>query len=432
MTAALIGLVIVLAAMFVGVPIGVAMALVGLIGFSLYTGFAPALSMASQTFHSTGMDYALSILPLFILMGNLVNHSGLSQALYRASYTFIGHRRGGLAMATIFASGGLSAVSGSSLATAATMAKVAVPSMRAYGYADKLASASVAAGGTLGILLPPSIVMVLYGILTETDIGALFIAGIIPGLLGIAGYIVAIVYMTAREPGLGPPAERFTWAERLASLKSVVLIVILFTVVIGGIYTGAFTSTEAAGIGAAGAFLIALGSRRLTFKSLMGLLGETARTTAMIFIIIIGALMFASFINITGFPSELQSFITGLGLPPWGVLLAILLVYLVLGCVMESMSMILLTVPLFFPLMSGLGYHPVWFGIVVVVATEISFITPPVGMNLFVVRSVVPDLKASVIMRGIMPFVAVDTVRLFLIAAVPAISLWLPSMMSRF
>ena len=431
MIEALIGFAVLLALIFLRLPIGFAMALVGFFGFSLHVGVGPSLSMVGQITYNTGLTYTFSALPLFILMGNFVNRAGFSDELYAASNAFLGHRRGGLAMATIVACGGLSAVSGSSLATAATMAKVAMPPMRRYGYADSLATGSIAAAGTLGILIPPSIILVIYGLITESDIGALFIAGIVPGLIGIIGYTTAIQVVTRIWPQLGPPAERTDWPQRFQALKHVWGIAALFAIVMGGIYGGVFTPTEAAGIGASGAFLFALLRGKLSWRLLLEVLWESATTTTMIFMVLIGALIFANFVNLAGLPSSLGDWVGNLDASPFVVVAFIMLIYIVLGCVLDSPSMILLTVPTFFPLVIGLGYDPIWFGIIVVVVTEISLITPPIGLNIFVLRATIPEIPTSTMFRGVTPFWCADIVRLALLVAIPGISLFLPSIMLR-
>lgn len=423
------GLVILVVVMFAGVPIAVAMAAVGGLGLTMILGFAPAMAMVGQTTFDTGLSYPLSVVPLFVLMGNLVTRAGLSDELYAACHAWLGHRRGGLAMATAVACGGFSAVCGSSLATAATMGKVALPQMRRYKYDDGLASGVIAAGGTLGILIPPSVILVLYGVTAQQDIAKLFIAGIIPGILGILGYMAAVWLVCWRRPEAGPPAERLPYRERFRALAGVAGISALFALVIGGIYAGVFTATEAAGIGASGAFLIALARRRLTLANLLETLSDTAATTTMMFMVLIGALIFSNFVNIAGLPAALSGMAAASDLPPWGILLAVLGVYLCLGMVLESLSMVLLTVPIFAPMMASLGYDLVWFGIVVVVVTEISLITPPVGLNVFVLKTVMPDVPLGRIFRGIVPFILADIVRLALIVAVPSLVLLLPGLM---
>ncbi|NMT64601.1 TRAP transporter large permease [Marinobacter orientalis] len=421
------------------VPIAFAMGLVGFFGFAMLMGldftnfmefrWRGVLSMASNRVIDTVQSYSLSVIPLFVLMGNLVTRSGLARELYHVSNAFLGHRKGGLSMATVVACGGFSAICGSSLATSATMAKVAMPPMRKYGYSDALATASIAAGGTLGILIPPSIILVIYGLLTESSIRELFAAGFIPGLLGVLLYLAAVWYVVKRNPDAGPAGDKTPWAERLEALKSVWGVLALFTVVMGGIYMGVFTPTEAAGVGAGGAFLITLARRSLTWSTLFETLSDTARTSAMLFAVLIGALIFSDFINRAGLPDMLLSLVTSLDVSPIMVILAILGVYLVLGMVFESLSMMLLTVPVFYPLVESLGFDLVWFGIVVVVVTEISLITPPVGMNVFVLSAVLRDVKTGTIFRGVTPFWCADIVRLALIVFIAQISLFLPDLL---
>lgn len=425
----------------VRMPIAFAMGLVGFFGFATLQGlgfdnlfefrWTGVLSMASYRVIDTVQEYGLSVIPLFILMGNLVTRSGLSHELYHVSNAFLGHRKGGLSMATVVACGGFSAICGSSLATSATMAKVAMPPMRKYGYSDALATASIAAGGTLGILIPPSVILVIYGLLTETSIRELFAAGFIPGLLGVLLYLGAVRYVVWRSPEAGPAGEPMSWPERLAALKGVWGVLLLFTIVMGGIYLGVFTPTEAAGIGAGGALLIALARRRLTLAALFETLSDTARTSAMLFAVVIGALIFSDFINRAGLPDMLLDFVNGMQVAPIVVILAILGIYIMLGMVFESLSMLLLTVPVFYPLVSSLGFDLVWFGIVVVVVTEISLITPPVGMNVFVLSAVLRDVNTGTIFRGVTPFWCADIVRLALIVFVAQISLFLPALLYR-
>lgn len=432
MLESLIGFAILLALVFLRMPIAIAMGLVGLVGFGVISGFKPAVSMAGRLVIDTGMDYGLSVVPLFILMGNMVSRSGLARELYSASNAFLGHFRGGLSMATIVACGGFSAICGSSLATAATMAKVAMPPMRHYRYADSLATASIAAGGTLGILIPPSVILVIYGLITESSIGKLFAAGLIPGIIGIVFYLGAVRYAVWRSPEAGPAGERLTWRKRIVALNGVWGTLLLFVIVMGGIYGGVFTPTEAAGIGAGGATLIALFRGSLNLSIAFEVLTDTARTTASLFFILFGALIFSNFVNRAGLPDALIPFVTSFDVSAWGVMLLILLIYIVLGCVFESLSMLLLTVPVFFPLIQSLdfGMSPeevlIWFGIVVVVVTEISLITPPVGLNIFVLNGVLPDVKTSTIFKGVTPFWVADIVRLLLLVFVSGLSLWMP------
>ncbi len=423
------GLVALLVLIVAGIPIGFAMGLVGTAGLILLMGPRGALSIAGNTLFDTGMSYTLSVVPLFILMGNFVTRAGLSDKLYAACHAWLGARRGGLAMATAVACGGFSAVCGSSLATAATMGKVALPSMRKYGTADSLAAGVIAAGGTLGILIPPSVILVIYGVATNQDIGRLFIAGVVPGVLGVLGYMAAVRLACWWDPALGPRGPRTTLQEKLAATAGVSGVLALFVLVIGGIYAGVFTATEAAGVGAFGAFLIALLSGRLSLAALREALGETAVTTTMMFTVLAGALIFAAFVNVAGLPAALTGFLERLEWPPFWVLVAILGVYLLLGTVLESLSMVLLTVPIFAPIVEALGFDLIWFGILVVVMTEISLITPPVGLNVFVLKTVMPDVPLGTIFRGVVPFILADIVRVALLLAIPGLALWLPSLM---
>ena len=425
MTEALVGLAALLILAFLRIPIAFVMIVVGLAGLAWVNSPVAALYNLGQTAFDAAINYELSVVPLFVLMGNFVARARLAGELYDASNAFLGHRKGGLAMATVVACGGFSAICGSSLATAATMSKVAMPSMRRYGYDDRLAAGSIAAGGTLGILIPPSVLLVIYGILTQQSIGKLFAAGILPGLLGVLFYLAAVRYVTWRRPEMGPAGERQDWPARLRALRNVWGVLLLFALVMGGIYGGIFSPTEAAGIGAAGAFFFALLRGALTWRILGEILMESVATTAMLFTVLIGALMFANFINFTDFPPALLGFAQQFSDTPWLVMLAILVIYLLLGMVFESLSMILLTVPIFFPLVVSLGYDPIWFGIVVVVVTEISLITPPVGLNVFVLKGVLPDVRTSTIFRGVTPFWIADLFRLAAILLVPGLSLWI-------
>ncbi len=430
MTEALIAFAAMLALALGRLPIAFAMGIVGFAGFALKTSVPAALAMLGALTYETGLSYSLSVIPLFVLMGNLVARAGLAQELYDASYAFLGHRRGGLAMATIVSCGGFSSICGSSVATAATMAKVAVPSMRRFGYADSLAAGSVAAGGTLGILIPPSVTMVIYGILTQQNIGKLFIAGLLPGVVAIACYLGAVWTTVWWRPDTGPRGTRMRWGERLRTLRGVWAVAGLFVMILGGLYGGVFTPTEAGGIGAGGAFAIAIARKGWDWPLLREVLAESAVTTSMIFIIMIGALVFANLINLTSMPTQALEFANRFADTPILVIVAICAIYVVLGCVLESLSMILLTVPLFYPVVQHLGFDLIWFGIIVVVVTEIGLITPPVGLNVFVLRTVLPDIPTGTVFRGVMPFVTADVVRLAILIAFPAISLYLTRFVS--
>ncbi|MBO9419927.1 TRAP transporter large permease [Labrenzia sp. R4_2] len=432
MLEALIGFGALFGLVLLRVPIAVAMIIVGTAGFAMLRNWNAAFNLLGNAAFDTGLSFTLSVIPLFILMGNLLTISGVSQSLFTTAHRALHKMRGGLAMATIVACGGFSAVCGSSLATAATMSKVAMPSMRKAGYADSLATGSIAAGGTLGILIPPSVILIIYGLLTEADIGKLFVAGIIPGLLGVVFYMAAVYVTVLLKPNLAPSSQDDIPVER-KDVWGVLAVLGLFAIIMIGIYGGFFTPTEAAGIGAATAFLIALFSGGLTFEKLFQAGLNCARTTAMIFAIIIGAEVFSNFISYAGVPDALLEFVQSLDVNAYVVILVLVLIYVILGAVLESLSMILLTVPVFFPLVTSLDFGTgalsdpemvlIWFGIIVVVVTEISLISPPIGLNVFVLRSVLTDVPLRTMFAGILPFWAADILRLGLLIAVPALSL---------
>ncbi len=411
-----------------GVPVAFAMILVGSGGIAWLIGPGPALALLGQIPVSNTMSYELSVVPMFILMGAFIARSGIAEDLYVACNGFVGHRRGGLAVATILACGGFAAVCGSAIATAATFSKVAYPSMRRFGFHPGLASASICAGGTLVILIPPSVIMVIYGIMTSTDVAQLFMAGVVPGLLAIALYVATIQLIVWRDPAAGPVAERVAWGARLALLRNVGPVAALFALIMGGLYAGVFTATEAAGVGAFGAFVFSALRRRMAWRDFLDCATETARTSASLFAILIGALLFSNLMNFAGFPRALQQAVTAFGAGPYPVIVSICVLYVILGTFFEELSMILLTVPIFFPLVSSLGFDPIWFGIVIVMVVELGLISPPVGMNLFVVQSAL-QVPAGLLFRWITPFVAADVVRLALIVAFPAIALTLPRLM---
>lgn len=430
MIESLIGFAAIFVMALLRVPLAFAMGIVGIVGMGFTRGWMPALASTAQVVHETGFAYTLSVIPLFILMGNFVARAGLAHELFAAAYAFIGHFRGGLAHATVAACAGFGAICGSSIATAATMSKVAYPSMKKLGYSDSLSTGVMAAGGTLGIMIPPSTIMVIYGIITETNIGKLFAAGVIPGILTALLMMAGIVVMTSRDPEHAPAGERTSWPDRWKALRGIWGVILLVIVVLGGIYGGIFTATEGAGFGAAGAFLFALARRRLTWAILYQVLVESARTTAMLFTLLIAATIFANFVNFTTMPGDLKAWITGLGLSPIMIITAMMFIYIVLGTVMEELTMVLLTIPLFFPIVTALGFDPVWFGVLIVMIVQIGLISPPVGMNLFVLNALLPGVGLGAIFRGCWPFVAVMILVLMLLIAFPQLSLWLPSLMN--
>jgi len=411
------------------VPIAVATGLVGVCGLAAYQGWGAAFAQVGIIATETVLTYEFAVIPLFILMGAFIARSGIAEELFNACYAFVGHWRGGLALSTIVACGGFGAVSGSSLATAATMSRIAYPQMKRFGYKDQLASGSIAAGGTLGILIPPSIALVFFGIITESDIGALFMAGIIPGILGIVLYGAAVLFVVMRDPVAGPAGERQSWGQKAQALRGVWAVVLLFGLVMGGIYGGLFSPTESAGVGAAGALLIALSRGKFSLRMLRSALSDGIATTVTLMMILIGSFLFANLVNISRLPQNLVAFFEAAHVAPIMVIFLIIAVYLVLGCVLESISMMLLTVPVFYPLVVSLGYDLIWFGVLVVVVVEISLITPPVGLNVFVLNAVLRQVKLADIFRGVVPFIFADIARVLMVVFVPWLSLALPNML---
>ncbi len=426
---AVAGFVILFLLMLLRVPVGMAMGLVGVTGYALIAGVEPALKLVGQTSMRTVTDYTFGVIPMFMLMGALVSVSGVSKELFRAADACIGHLRGGLGMATVLACGGFAAICGSSVATAATFSTVAYPEMRRYGYPQSFSTGVIAAGGTLGAMLPPSTVLAVYAVITQQDIGKLFMAGILPGLLAMSMYVLTIVGIVAVAPKLLPAGPRRPWTERRAALKDVWPSLLLFVFVIGGLYGGLFTPTEAGGMGAGGAFILGVLRRKLDRRNLRSALLQATRTAAAVFTVLIGALLFGYFLTITQTPQKLTEFLTGLGVGRYGVLALIMLMYLVLGCLMDAMAMIILTVPIIFPVITHLGFDPIWFGIIIVMTVELGLIHPPVGMNVFVIKSVIPEVSFTTIFKGVIPFVLTDILRLVILIAFPAIALWLPSRM---
>ena len=408
------------------VPIGIAMGLCGLAGMAMIIGLMPTLSLFGTTVYETTVTYDLSVIPLFVLMGSVASRSGLSKELYGAFNAWFGAFRGGLALATIGACGAFAAICGSSVATAATMSQVALPEMQRYNYNKSLATGSIAAGGIIGILIPPSLVLVLYGILTETSIGDLFIAGFLPGILTIVGFMLVIALLTRIYPEMGPAGERSSALEKMRALGRTWAILLLFALVIGGIYFGVFTPTEAAGVGAMGAFGISALRRRMTFANTRDALMETVKTTAMIFTVLIGALTLNNLMVFSGIAGALSGFVSGLDMHPMAVMAIILLIYLVMGCFLDTLAMILLTVPIFFPIVVDLGFDPVWFGVIVVMVVELGLITPPICMNVFVIKGIAPDIKLTTIYAGVIPFVIAQMILIILVFLLPDIALWLP------
>lgn len=421
---------VLLALIFIRVPIGLAMAVCGLVGaYFIYGSHAPILNQLKQVTYSTFSNYNLSVILLFLLMGQFAALGGLSQALFKAAEAWVGHRKGGVAMAAIGACAGFGAICGSSLATAATMGQVALPELKRAGYSGALSTATLAAGGTLGILIPPSVVLVIYAILTEQNIAKLFLAAFIPGILAAVGYIIVISLYVRLKPGSAGSMPPMPMAERWKATFKVWPVLVIFLAVVGGIYTGIFTPTEGAAVGAFGTGVAAWAAGGLNARTLRDAIYGTAVATGMIFMIVLGAGLYNTFLALSQLPQELAQWVIGLGMSPWLVLTTVLVVYLLLGCVMDSLSMILLTIPIFFPMIMGLdfGMNPeetaIWFGILVLIVVEVGLITPPVGMNLFVINSMAKDTPIVQTYRGVTLFVISDLVRTAILAAFPAITL---------
>ena len=412
-------------------PVAVAMFVVGGFGFASLAGWSPFLNLLNTAPFGRVSSYTLSVLPLFLLMGQLATRAGLSRQLFDAARACVGHRRGGLAVSTIGGCAGFGAVCGSSIATGATMAAVALPEMRRYGYSGALATGTLAAGGTLGILFPPSIILVIYAVITEQSIGKLFLAALVPGIIATLGYWAAIIAYVRFNPAAGPAAPSMPVDERVRSLLNAWPVVAIFLAVIGGIYLGVFTPTEAAAVGAAAIALFALAVGRLHWRAFSESLLDTAKATGMIFLILIGAETFNAFLALSQIPAALADALGASGLPPMAILIGILLVYLVLGCVMDSLAMILLTVPVFFPVVTGLdlGYTDeevaIWFGVMAVIVVEIGLITPPIGLNVYAINSLARGVPLGDSFKGTLPFLLSGFVVLAIILAVPSACLWL-------
>jgi C4-dicarboxylate transporter DctM subunit len=424
----IVGIGILLILLFSRIQIGVAMGLVGFGGFAYLIGFGPALGVLKTVPYTTFSQYDLSVIPLFVLMGAFAFSSGLSEDLYKTVYKWLGHMRGGLSMATVAACAFFAAISGSSLATAATLGSVALPEMKKYKYDDALATGSIAAGGTIGILIPPSVILIIYGIITQQSIGRLFLAGFIPGILEAVFYMITISILTWINPSLGPRGPKTSFLEKIGAIKGTWEVLILFVVVIGGIYFGLFTPTEAAGVGAFGAFFSTILRKKLTWQNFKESLVDTIKTTGMIFMIITGAMFLGYFLSVARLPSELANFVSGIPVNRYVILALILFVFLLLGCVMDSMAIVLLTVPIFYPVILKLGFDPIWFGVLVVRLTEIGLITPPVGLNVYIIKGI-SNVPIGTIFRGIVPFLIADLCEVALLIAVPQLSLFLPSLM---
>lgn len=427
--AGLLGIAMLIVLLFTGMAIGPVMALIGFLGFSYLVNPEASLAVLGTSPYTASSNQAMTTIPLFMLMGLLCFYSEVSTDIYKTLRHWLGRLPGGLAMSTVGGCAGFAAVSGSSLATAVTMGTIALPEMKRYRYADSLACGAIASGGTIGILIPPSFAFIIYASLTEESIGKLFIAGVIPGLMQALFYMLAIYLMCRLKPELGPPGPSSSLRDKIVSLKGTWGILVLFSLVIGGIYAGVFTPTEAAGVGCFGAFVIGVFKRKLSMPKIWAALSEAGKNTSMLMLMLIGAEIFGYFLTRSQIPFRLAEFVVGMDVPSAVTIWAILGVYVILGCVMPIIPAIILTVPIFFPIVTGLGYDPIWFGVLVVTMAEMGQITPPVGINVFVLAGVAKDVSLSTIFKGIVPFIATDVVRITITFFVPAITLWLPSLM---
>ncbi len=425
----IIGLVVLVALMFLQIPVGFVMAIVGFTGFGLLVTWDASLNLLARDFFSIFSSYNLTVIPLFVLMGQLAYHSGISGRLFNAAHKFFGHLPGGLAIATIGACAGFSAICGSTSATAATMASVALPEMKKYNYDPSLATGVVAAGGSLGILIPPSTIFIIYGIMTEQSVGKLFMAGILPGILLSLLFVATVLIWTRMQPGLCEPAPKSTLKEKIASLSGIIETFILFILVMGGLFIGIFTPTEAAAIGAFGTLIIALIGRNLSWRGFVQSLQETTRISCMILVIVAGATVFGHFLAVTSIPTEIGNWVSELHLHRYIIMGLILFIYLAMGCLMDSLAMIMLTIPIFFPVVTVLGFDPIWFGVIIVVVTEMGVITPPVGINVYVVAGVARDIPLHVIFKGTAHLLMAQLATAFLLILFPQIALFLPGLM---
>jgi len=432
-TIGIIGIAIMVLIFFTRMPVAYVMTLIGFLGFSLMISFKGGLNLLSRNIYEVFSSYGLTTIPLFIFMGQLAFNSGISARLYDTAYKFMGSTRGGLAMATVSACTAFGAVCGSSPATAATMATVGLPEMRRYKYADELATGSVASGGGLGMIMPPSVVLIVYGVLTEESIGRLFVAGIFPAIFVTILFIICIYIRCRLAPEQGPPGESFSWKEKFRSLTGLIDTLTVFGLVMGGLFFGFFTPTEAAAVGAFGVLLVSLIRRQITWQGFVKSLYETLRTSCMVMLLIAGAVVFGKFLAITRIPFNIASWIGGFDLPPFMILAMVVFVYFIGGCFMDALAFVMLTIPIFFPVITSLGYDPIWFGIIIVMVTEMGVITPPVGINVYVVygvaQTVVGDIALESIFKGILPFLLAVIVGLIIMIIFPQIILFLPNLM---
>jgi len=428
-TTGIIGIIVLVVLLYSKMPVGFAMGFLGLIGFSYVVNFDAGLSLLARDVWDVFSSYNLTVIPLFVFMGQIAFHAGISRRLYDSAYVLLGHRRGGLAMTTVGACAAFSAICGSTNATAATMATVALPEMKRYGYDMGLATGTVAAAGSLGILIPPSVIFIVYGILTEQSIGKLFAAGILPGILLCLLFLLTIHLCVMKNPSLAPPGPKSSIRKKFRSFAGILEVLVLFALVMGGIFFGLFTPTEAAAVGAFMTLLIAIIRKQLYWKAFIQSLADTTKISCMIMVIVTGAVIFGHFMAITRIPYLLADYVSSLPLPPHAIIGVIILVYLIGGCFMDALAMIMLTIPIFFPVVQSLGFDPIWFGVVIVLITEMGVITPPVGINVYVVYGVARDVPLEKIFRGVFPMLISLLVCNLLLILFPQIALWLPGLM---
>ena len=427
-TIGIIGIVVLIAIFLLRMPVGFAMAAVGLVGFSYLVSPEAGLSIVARDVFHTFSSYSLTVIPMFVLMGSIAFASGMSRRLYDAGYSLVGRLRGGLAMATVVGCAGFAAISGSTNATAAAMGRVSLPEMKRYNYADSLATGSVAAAGSLGILIPPSTIFIIYGIMTEQSIGKLFVAGVFPGLLLASLFIIVVALVCWRDPSLAPTGAATNWKEKIAGLTGISEMLVLFGLVIGGLFLGWFSPTQAGGAGAAGALLIGLVRRQLTWQGFLGAVKDALRITCMVMIIVAGAVVFGHFIAVAKIPLMLAAWVVGLPLPPVAIMGVIVLIYLLGGCFMDALALITLTIPIFYPAVLALGFDPIWFGVIIVLVTEMGVITPPVGVNVYVIKGIAEGVPLETIFKGILPFLGALAVAIGILMAFPQIATYLPSL----
>ena len=430
-TVGIIGIAILLLFFLLGMPIAFSMAFVGVAGFAYLAGPFPALSLLAQDIFGEFTSYPLSVIPMFILMGTFAFASGISHRLYETTYAWMGHRRGGLTIATVLACAGFAAICGSTAATAATMGKISLPEMKKYGYDDRLATGAVAAAGTLGILIPPSTILIVYGILTEESIGKLFIAGVLPGLLLSVAFVATVILLCQRNPALGPPGAAVKWRQRFIASFGIFEAVLLFLLTIGGLFLGWFSPTQAGAIGAGGALVIGLGRRQLNWEKFVEAGKDGLRTACMVIFIITGAVIFGHFLAVTTIPFLLAETIGNLPIPPMAVMAVIIFIYFIGGFFMDSMALVVVTIPIFFSVVMKLGFDPIWFGVIIVLVAEMGVITPPVGVNVFVIKGIAPDIPLHIIFRGILPFLAALVIVTILLVIFPQIATFLPSFIAQ-